>query len=48
VGAAEVADDGEPIADKIARLQAQLLAEFDEGLRLERIVRGRLSELRHD
>jgi type I restriction enzyme M protein len=48
VGAAVVADDGEPIADKIARLQAQLLAEFDEGFRLERIVRGRLSELRHD
>lgn len=42
VGAADVAGDGEPIADKIARLQAELLAEFDEGRRLERIIRERL------
>ncbi len=45
VGAADVADDGDPIADKIARLQAELLAEFDEGQRLEQDIRSRLAEL---
>nr|MBA3311090.1 N-6 DNA methylase [Nocardioidaceae bacterium] len=45
VGAADVADDGEPIADKIARLQAELLAEFDEGRRLEQVISSRLAEL---
>ncbi len=39
VGAADVADEGEPIVDKIARLQKQLLAEFDEGRRLEEVLR---------
>jgi type I restriction enzyme M protein len=45
VGAAALADDGEPIADKIARLQAELLAEFDEGRRLEEVVREQLRNL---
>jgi len=45
VGAADVADDGEPIADKIARLQAELLAEFDEGRRLEQVIRAHLADL---
>jgi hypothetical protein len=45
VGTADVADDGEPIADKIARLQAELLAEFEDGRRLEKVLRGRLAQL---
>jgi len=40
-----VADDDEPITDKIARLQAELLAEFDEGRRLEQVIRVRLADL---
>jgi type I restriction enzyme M protein len=42
VGAADVADDGEAIGDKIARLQAELFAEFAEGRRLERVLTERL------
>jgi type I restriction enzyme M protein len=42
VGAAEVEDDGEPIEEKLARLRAQLLAEFDEADRLEKVIRRRL------
>ena len=45
VGAADVEDDGEPVADKIARLQKELLIEFDEGRRLEAVIRERLSPL---
>ena len=42
VGAADIEDDGEPIADKIERLTKQLFELFDESERLERIVRERL------
>ncbi|WP_066464227.1 type I restriction-modification system subunit M [Sanguibacter suarezii] len=42
VGAAEVADDGEPIEEKIARLSALLLEQFDESARLEQVVREQL------
>jgi type I restriction enzyme M protein len=42
VGAADVEDDGEPIDEKLARLRAQLLAEFDEADRLEKVIRERL------
>jgi type I restriction enzyme M protein len=45
VGAADVADDGEPIMDKITRLQADLLAEFDKGRRLEQVIRQQMSGL---
>lgn len=45
VGAAEAEDDGEPIDEKLARLRAELLAEFDEADRLERMIRQRLEEL---
>ena len=45
VGAAEVEDDGEPIDQKLARLRAELLAEFDEADRLEQVIRERLKEL---
>lgn len=42
VGAAELKDDGEPIADKIARLKADLVAALDESAQLEAIVRSQL------
>ncbi len=45
VGAADIQDDGEPNEDKLARLRAQLLAEFDEADRLETIIRERLKGL---
>lgn len=45
VGAADIEDDGEPIDEKLARLRAQLLAEFDEADRLEKIIRQRLEAL---
>jgi type I restriction enzyme M protein len=45
VGAAEVADDDELIADKIERLAKELLAHFDESARLEQIVRTQLERL---
>jgi type I restriction enzyme M protein len=45
VGAADIEDDGEPIDEKLARLRAQLLAEFDEADRLETIIRQRLRGL---
>ena len=44
-GAADVADDGEPIADKITRLQKELFAEFDHGQMLEQSVRQQLRGL---
>lgn len=46
VGAAEVADDGEPLEDKIARLTAELFAQFEESARLERVVREQLGRVR--
>ncbi|SDC39382.1 type I restriction enzyme M protein [Sanguibacter gelidistatuariae] len=45
VGAAEVADDGEPVEEKIARLSAQLLEQFAESARLEKVVRGQLERV---
>jgi type I restriction enzyme M protein len=45
VGAADLEDDGEPIDQKLARLRAQLLTEFDEANRLEQIIRQRLEGL---
>lgn len=42
VGAPEVADDGEPVDEKIARLTNELLAAFDESARVETIVRDQL------
>jgi type I restriction enzyme M protein len=48
VGAAAIEDDGEPIQDKLNRLRADLLAEFDEADRLEKVIRERLQALIHD
>lgn len=45
VGTAQAEADDEPVADKIARLQGELLAELDEGNRLEQTVRSRLKGL---
>jgi type I restriction enzyme M protein len=45
VGAADIEDDGEPIDEKLARLRVQLLAEFDEADRLEKVIRERLEGL---
>ncbi len=45
VGAADVEDDGEPIAQKIARLSKDLFARFDESARLESVVREQLGRV---
>lgn len=45
VGAEEPADDGEPFAQKMARLTAQLEAQFAEGAKLEALIRQNLAEL---
>jgi len=45
VGAAEVEDDGEPIEEKIARLSAELFAQFDESDRLAAVVREQLGRV---
>lgn len=42
VGAAEVEDDGEPIAEKIARLKKELFEQFEESERLATVVREQL------
>lgn len=45
VGAAEVADDGEPIEEKLARLRAELESQFTESARLADIVREQLGRI---
>ncbi|WP_301548960.1 HsdM family class I SAM-dependent methyltransferase [Pseudonocardia alni] len=45
VGAAEVANDGEPVDAKIERLSKELLICFDESARLEKVVREQLERL---
>jgi len=42
VGTADVAEDGEPLDDKIDRLANCLFEQFDESVRLEKIVREQL------
>lgn len=46
VGTEEAEADDEPVADKIARLTAELYAEFDRGRELEELLRARLGGLR--
>jgi type I restriction enzyme M protein len=48
VGAADLEDDGEPIEEKLTRIRTQLLAEFDEADRLEKVIRARLEGLISD
>ncbi|WP_448655894.1 class I SAM-dependent DNA methyltransferase [Microbacterium lacticum] len=45
VGAAEVEDDGEPIEEKLARLRAELEAQFAESSRLAEVVREQLGRV---
>src|SRR5579875_3401435 len=45
VGAEEVEDDPEPLAEKIERLTQELYSEFDRGAELEARVRNYLSEI---
>ena len=45
VGAAEVEGDGEPFDDKMARLTADLAAQFSESARLEQTIRRQLTAL---
>ena len=45
VGAADVEEDDEPIDEKIVRLQKELFDEFEEGRRLENVIRERLGKL---
>lgn len=45
VGAAEIADDGEPFDEKIARLKKELLEAFDESARLEKAAREQLERI---
>ena len=45
VGAEEAEIDDEPINEKIARLQKELFVEFEEGRRLEEIIREKLKGL---
>lgn len=46
VGAAEREDDGEPIEEKLARLRAELEAQFAESARLADLVREQLGRVR--
>ncbi len=45
VGAAEVAEDGEPVDQRIERLIEELFAQFAESIRLDGIVRTQLGRL---
>ena len=45
VGAEEIEDDGEPFAQKMARLTAKLEEQFKESARLEAAIRRNLQEL---
>jgi type I restriction enzyme M protein len=46
VDAPPVPDDGEPAADKIARLTGELLAALDESARADKAVRRQVGRLR--
>jgi type I restriction enzyme M protein len=45
VGAEEVADDGEPFAEKMARLVTELSGQFTEGAKLEKAIKANLKGL---
>lgn len=45
VGAADVEEDSEPIAEKIDRLTKELFAHFEESARLEQVVREQLGRI---
>jgi len=45
VGAANVEDDGVPIADKIERLSKELFDHFEESNRIAEVVRAQLERV---
>ncbi len=45
VGAEEVEEDGESFGEKMKRLVATLEKQFEDGERLQRVIRGSLREL---
>ena len=48
VGAAEVVDVGEPFAEKMPRLVAELHAQFAESAKLEQAINANLKELGYE
>ena len=48
VGATEQEEDGEPFAEKMARLTSQLKAQFEESDRLESVLRDTLKKVGYD
>jgi len=48
VGTAQVVDDGAPLDEKIAQLKEQLFMCFDEGSRLEALIRNQLGSLSYE
>jgi len=48
VGAAAAEDDGEPFDEKMARLTAELAAQFEESARLEEEIRRNLERLGYE
>lgn len=47
VGAADEEDDGEPFAEKMARLNGELMAQFEESDRLTDLIKKNLASLGH-
>jgi len=45
VGAEEVADEGEPFEEKMPRLVAELMGQFAESAKLEKVIRANLKGL---
>ena len=48
VGTADIEDDGEPFEEKMERLTAELAGQFEESIRLEKVIRGNLSQIGYD
>jgi type I restriction enzyme M protein len=48
VGAEEAEDDGEPFEEKMKRLTGKLEEQFAESAKLEKTIRGKLSDLDYD
>jgi len=45
VGAADIEEDGEPFAEKMARLTATLQEQFEKSARLETVIQANLRRL---
>lgn len=48
VGTVVVEDDGEPFAEKMARLTAELRKHMDEGARLDELIKRNLKDIGYD